>query len=173
MEKQLSSLSFSSVGSCISCLLFAPSDPLSTHPLPAREAGAYGHYQHTLMPPASGWDRLVESISRTWRWRTRRKVQVFTTPVCALPVQEGYLHPTSHGWPFSCSYSLGAPELPFWDSSSQRWYPLQYPLLDTAKFQNSKFKSKNSSKPGVLQCMISSKRESHTRKRQIQDLNVD
>lgn len=137
---------FSSLGSCSGCLLFALPDSLSTHPLPDREAGPYGHHEHTLMGSGFWLGLAALGSSRTWRWRAQREVEIFITPTCSLPTQDGCLHPTSHGWLFPCSYSPGAPNLPIWDSSNQK-----YPLLDPTKCKNFKFKSPKSSKPEVIQ----------------------
>lgn len=64
MERQLSSSSLSSVGFYTRGLLFAPPDPLSTHPLPTGAAGPYGCHQHALMPSGSSWLWLMEAIRR-------------------------------------------------------------------------------------------------------------
>ena len=91
---------FPSVGSCSGCLLFALPDSLSTHPLPDREAGPFGCHEHTLMGSGFWLGSAAVGISRTWRWRAQREVEIFITPTCSLPTQEGCLHPTSSGGSF-------------------------------------------------------------------------
>ena len=125
---------FSSVGSCSGCLLFALPDSLSTHPLPDREAGPCGHREHTLMGSGFWLGLAAVGISRTWRWRAQREVEMFITPTCSLPTQDACI-PLPMGGSFLVA-TLWVLQISLSGTLQTRSYPM----------------------------MISSKSESHTKK---------